>query len=421
MATNKGFTAPVLAPDLLARQLRLQQTQDYGRRMLEEGGQMPQGQMVGGQFVAPSITQYLAQGLKSYLGREAENSIPQQYADLSNAQREADMQKFGLGASPQALAAGLSGESQMPLLFPGDPQRSMMAYQAMGPEGYFKASADNYKLTNEQRNLSHLSPEARNQLISAPFLNEAGKDGVQMRMGNDGSVQAFPVPGYRDIQAGNEAAITGARESASAPYTLVDVPDGQGGTRKMPLDMAASALREGPVESQAPMAGGQAGGGGMGYRPSEATVEARESLPRVLEQADAMIQSIDGLANHPGLSSAVGMRVPGWSYVPGTEAANFASRLDQLQGQAFLQAFESLKGGGQITEVEGKKATDAIARLSQNQSEAAFKESMRELREVLVSAKNRAYRKANMTAPGNEGSRGPDGDRMQQLDQMLGL
>ena len=86
-----------------------------------------------------------------------------------------------------------------------------------------------------------------------------------------------------------------------------------------------------------------------------------------------MIQSIDGLANHPGLSSAVGMRVPGWSYVPGTEAANFASRLDQLQGQAFLQAFESLKGGGQITEVEGKKATDAIARLSQNQSEAAFK------------------------------------------------
>ena len=31
----------------------------------------------------------------------------------------------------------------------------------------------------------------------------------------------------------------------------------------------------------------------------------------------------------------------------------------------------------------GKKATDAIARLSQNQSEAAFKESMRELREVL--------------------------------------
>lgn len=421
MATNRDFTPPVLAPDLLARQLQLQQTQEYGRRMREEGSQMPQGQMVGGHFVAPSITQYLAQGLKSYLGREAENSIPQQYADLSNAQREADMAKFGLGASPQALAAGLSGESQMPLLFPGDPQRSMMAYQAMGPEGYFKASADNYKLTNEQRNLAHLSPEARNQLISAPFLNEAGKDGVQMRMGNDGTVQAFPVPGYRDIQAGNEAAITGARESASAPYTLVDVPDGQGGTRKMPLDMAASALRNGPAGAQAAMEGGQLEGGGMGYRPSEATVEARESLPRVLEQADAMIQSIDGLVNHPGLSSAVGMRVPGWSYVPGTEAANFASRLDQLKGQAFLQAFESLKGGGQITEVEGKKATDAIARLSQNQSEAAFKESMRELREVLVSAKNRAYRKANMTAPVNEGSRGPGGDRMQQLDQMLGL
>ena len=82
----------------------------------------------------------------------------------------------------------------MPLLFPGDPQRSMMAYQAMGPEGYFKASADNYKLTNEQRNLSPFARGAQ-PIDLAPFLNEAGKDGVQMRMGNDGTVQAFPVPG----------------------------------------------------------------------------------------------------------------------------------------------------------------------------------------------------------------------------------
>ena len=31
-------------------------------------------------------------------------------------------------------------------------------------------------------------------------------------------------------------------------------------------------------------------------------------------------------------------------------------QIEQLQGQAFMQAFETLKGGGQITEVEGKKA-----------------------------------------------------------------
>lgn len=172
MATNKGFTAPVLAPDLLARQLRLQQTQDYGRRMLEEGGQMPQGQMVGGQFVAPSITQYLAQGLKSYLGREAENSIPQQYADLSNAQREADMQKFGLGASPQALAAGLGGQPQIPLLPGRNAEQSYQAYSMLGPQEYMKSALSQGAPTDIQRNLRAAgvqegSPEWRQTLMES--------------------------------------------------------------------------------------------------------------------------------------------------------------------------------------------------------------------------------------------------------------
>ena len=50
--------------------------------------------------------------------------------------------------------------------------------------------------------------------------------------------------------------------------------------------------------------------------------------------------------------------------VPGTERAGARSYLDQIGGQAFLQAFESLKGGGQITEIEGTKATTALTRLT---------------------------------------------------------
>ena len=37
------------------------------------------------------------------------------------------------------------------------------------------------------------------------------------------------------------------------------------------------------------------------------------------------------------------------------------SRREQLTGQSFLSAFETLKGGGQITEVEGEKATKALS------------------------------------------------------------
>ena len=77
------------------------------------------------------------------------------------------------------------------------------------------------------------------------------------------------------------------------------------------------------------------------------------------------------------------------NYLPGTDAANYKTVADQIGGTAFLQAFESLKGGGQITEVEGKKATDAMARLSTTQSDDEYKKSLEELRWVMVNGQRR--------------------------------
>ena len=42
--------------------------------------------------------------------------------------------------------------------------------------------------------------------------------------------------------------------------------------------------------------------------------------------------------------------------IPGSDHTRFGARVAQLEGQAFLQAFESLKGAGQISEIEGEKA-----------------------------------------------------------------
>ena len=58
-----------------------------------------------------------------------------------------------------------------------------------------------------------------------------------------------------------------------------------------------------------------------------------------------------------------------------------------------------LKGGGQITEIEGKKATDAIARLSQSQTEDGFKKSMNEFLEVLQKAENRVKMNEVVSTP----------------------
>ena len=63
--------------------------------------------------------------------------------------------------------------------------------------------------------------------------------------------------------------------------------------------------------------------------------------------------------------------------------ANLLVKIEQIQGEAFLQAFATLKGGGQITEIEGKKATQAIARLNRIQDPEEFSKALFEFVEIV--------------------------------------
>jgi hypothetical protein len=60
------------------------------------------------------------------------------------------------------------------------------------------------------------------------------------------------------------------------------------------------------------------------------------------------------------------------------DAERVQQKIDQLKGGAFLQARQALKGGGAITDYEGKKAEEAYTRLSQAQSEGDFKAALDE-------------------------------------------
>jgi hypothetical protein len=116
-------------------------------------------------------------------------------------------------------------------------------------------------------------------------------------------------------------------------------------------------------------------------------------LPKVLAQSGNMVASIDGILNDPALDSSTGW-LSFLQGVPGTEQYRFGQRALQLQGQAFLQAFESLKGGGQITEVEGVKATQAIGRLSTAQNPADYRDALNELKGIVQAARTRAEQSA---------------------------
>lgn len=124
-----------------------------------------------------------------------------------------------------------------------------------------------------------------------------------------------------------------------------------------------------------------------------ATGAAEVALPTTIANSEQILKTLDTVQNHPGKKYGLGP----WSMaptIPGSPQADFRAAADQLQGQTFLQAFQSLKGGGAITDIEGKKGENAIARLSQAQSQAAYDSAIDELRGIVKSSINRAKSKA---------------------------
>lgn len=103
-----------------------------------------------------------------------------------------------------------------------------------------------------------------------------------------------------------------------------------------------------------------------------------------VQSGQMMLGQLDALIFDPDLERALGIegflrRVPAELGLD-SDTARVRARIDQIKGGAFLQAFESLKGGGQITEIEGQKAEQAEARLSTAQDLGDFAEALKEYR-----------------------------------------
>ena len=116
---------------------------------------------------------------------------------------------------------------------------------------------------------------------------------------------------------------------------------------------------------------------------------------------EAMLSSIEGILADPALETSTGM-LSVLQNVPGTSQRRFGARARQLEGQAFLQAFESLKGAGQITEIEGTKATQAIGRLDTAQAPEDYREALEELRDLLKVGIERGREQSAPSGPADD-------------------
>lgn len=151
-----------------------------------------------------------------------------------------------------------------------------------------------------------------------------------------------------------------------------------------------------------------------GTETGKTTAKVAADLPGAIEAAERGIALIDemvgkapvvdasgkviekGTAPHAGFSSYVGGTIyPGARFIEGSDTASYELRQKQIEGQAFLEAFRTLKGGGSITEKEGEKATAAITRMNKAASEKEYIEAARELQSILRTGVKNAREKAS--------------------------
>lgn len=126
-------------------------------------------------------------------------------------------------------------------------------------------------------------------------------------------------------------------------------------------------------------------------------IDRMVGTPPVKDASGKVIKGKEGTRPHPGFENAVGAGI-GLRFVPGTDAAGFQAMYDQATGTAFLQAYNTLRGGGQIANEEGKKATAAITRMNLATDEKEFIAAAREFQDVIKTGVKNARAKVGRAA-----------------------
>jgi hypothetical protein len=118
------------------------------------------------------------------------------------------------------------------------------------------------------------------------------------------------------------------------------------------------------------------------FKTNIAETEAKKiaSAPDAYVTSVGLIKILDEAIAHPGREPATGKS---WlaSYIPGSDAAGFVQRVEQIKGKTFQEQVKSLVGMGALSNAEGLKITAAAGRLEKlNVSEEEYLTALKDLR-----------------------------------------
>ena len=208
-----------------------------------------------------------------------------------------------------------------------------------------------------------------------------------------GAAAAAAAPVVNNLPTAQSPAVA---PTAYSPKMLRDMalkgmqPNGKGGQTPIPGGEADPVVKQQVSTAQA-----------VGAQIGKNNAVALEKLPNAITTGKELIRKLDEIlgdanvvngqvmynkAPAAGFDSAFGPTGIIARAYPSSEAAAFQARVKEILGGAFLEAYETLRGAQGITDIEGKKATEARTRMGFDLSKTEFITAAREYRKTAAEA-----------------------------------
>lgn len=359
------------------------------RALLEQALQPSQSQTVSGRVVPYHPLQGAFKIAQAYMARQG---LDRADRDTEAGEREAIQSVMdayqGQAAVPQTGGPLRSGDTYEPFTpaqeaVPGDPQKAAMLAATNPYISNNKGISTVLSAMMGNNRGSYTTPlevydpeEQRIKVVSYDHRAPAGR----AYLDEQGNPYTKPIISRRDAEA---RGLVKRSESYHSQAGEQEAQSGGSMSGGAPPSQAELAARKKAAEKKAEM-------------ETQARTQAQLDFSKVESDAEYLKDLVNQAVNHPGMPGAVGTWSPGKvaSFIPGTKEADFMKVHDQIFGKAYEEAYQSLKGAGQITEFEATTVARAKNRMATATSEEAYKEAaqdyLKEIDRIVTLARKRA-------------------------------
>jgi hypothetical protein len=427
-----------MSPEEYAQQQGLNRQQQMATLLMQQGMQQPQGQMVSGRYVPTSFFQNLLPianiAASKYVGEKADTEQAKLAAAIRQNKNLAEQKisnlAFGSPEISTEMAGPYAGNIPQPRAIVQDavkPDLISALREINAPTNYYGAGAEIKPLLYKQ-----LMPEATPEEKRFKAAVADGSWNVQKQGGLNAFLNQLSEKDKADLRIKNAQLNLQQREFAFNTGTGMPggggavVPQGApqaplrtinpgspilapGQQQNMPQGAPQGQMpQQGMPQGQMPVFGSKAEQDiyiAKQKKIGEIQAEAMAALPAAQLKVQTALGAINNMIGdttvdksgnivygknkpHEGFYESVGMpsitNAFGFTGLfPGSDVQNFKTEFAKVGGQAFLQAVETMRGTGALSEAEGKKATEAITSMSLSQSEKEFIKAANEFKDAV--------------------------------------